>query len=113
LISTNAGSFLKLTKTVHDADFLRAENPRVHVNATALLVAVVLPLADGINMDRVVQKGPSALKFLLQDRDPRVQVVEPEATATVLISCPTQGNPDDTTVPVTSLCNGWSRLRGF
>ncbi len=58
---------------------------------TALLVAVVLPLADGVNMERVVQKGTSALKFLLQGRDPCVHVVGSEATATVLNSCPTPG----------------------
>jgi hypothetical protein len=74
-------------------------------------VAIVLPLADGVNMDRVVQKGTPARKFLLQDWDPCVQADEPEATATVLNSCPTPGNPDDTTVLVRSLCNGWSRSR--
>ena len=57
-------------------------------------MAVVLPLADGVHMDRVVQKGTSALEFLLQDRDPRVRVVESEVTATEFNSCPTQGNPD-------------------
>ena len=64
---------------------LRAANPRVRVNA-ALLLAVVFPLADGVNMERAVQKGTSALKFLLQDTDPRVRVAGSEATATVLVS---------------------------
>jgi hypothetical protein len=58
-------------------------------------------------MERVVQKGTSALKFLVQGRDLRVRVVESEATATVLNSCPTQGNPDHTTVLARSLCKGW------
>jgi hypothetical protein len=64
LIRTNAGSFLTLTKIVHDADFFEVKIPVTIVKATALLVAIVLPLADGVNMDRVVQKGTSALKFL-------------------------------------------------
>lgn len=64
---------------------LRAANPRVRVNA-ALLLGAVFPLADGVNMERAVQKGSSALKYLLQDTDPRVRVAGSEATATVLAS---------------------------
>jgi hypothetical protein len=60
-------------------------------------------------MERVVQKGMSALKFLLQDRDPCVRVVKSEAIATMLNSCPTPGY--HTTVPARHLCNGWSQLR--
>lgn len=64
---------------------LRAANPRVRVNAARLLGAV-FPLADGVNMEKAVQKGTSALKFLLQDTDPRVRVAGSEATAIVLVS---------------------------
>jgi hypothetical protein len=51
------------------------------------------PLFFLVNMDGVVQKGTSALKFLWQDRDPRVRVVESEVTATVLNSCQHRGIP--------------------
>ncbi len=95
LISRNGDSFLMFTIIVHDADFFKLKIPvflsmpqhfswpLFYLSRTALIS----------NMERVVQKGTSALKFLLQDRDPCVLVVGSEATSTVLNSCPTQGNP--------------------
>lgn len=64
---------------------LRAANPRVRVNAASVLGAV-FPLADGVNVDKAMQKAILALKHLLQDTDPRVRVAGSAATAAVLVT---------------------------
>ena len=64
---------------------LRAANPRVRVNAASVLGAV-FPLADGVNVDKAMQKAILALKHLLQDTDPRVRIAGSDATAAVLVT---------------------------
>jgi condensin-2 complex subunit G2 len=49
-------------------------------------LGAVFPLADGVNVDKAIQKAILALKHLLQDTDPRVRVAGSEATAAVLVT---------------------------
>jgi condensin-2 complex subunit G2 len=66
---------------------IKAANPRVRMNAAAVL-AVTFPLqAPSLGhkeTERAVQKGTKALKDILTDSDPRVRVAGSEATATIL-----------------------------
>jgi condensin-2 complex subunit G2 len=66
---------------------IKAANPRVRINAAAVL-AVTFPLkASSMShkeTEQAIQKGTKSLKDLLTDSDPRVRVAGSEATATVL-----------------------------
>lgn len=66
---------------------IKAANPRVRMNAAAVL-AVTFPLnAPSLGhkeTEQAIQKGTKALKDLLIDSDPRVRVAGSEATATIL-----------------------------
>jgi condensin-2 complex subunit G2 len=66
---------------------IKAANPRVRINAAAVL-SVTFPLKTAsINhkeTEQAIQKGTKALKDLLTDSDPRVRVAGSEATATIL-----------------------------
>jgi condensin-2 complex subunit G2 len=62
---------------------LRAANAHVRVHSASVL-AQVFPLADGVNMQKAVQKAVAALQALLMDTVPSVREAGSTATATVL-----------------------------